>query len=327
MNIQNISELKKELSKFNYPLDDNAIFIGTGSEQVVVLKNNRIIHFIGFGYSKLDYSDMILSIKEMQKYFDRLKRAGVKTSCPDLENVQLYEKPFPLMIIEDNYEGKPVKEYMDKNDADYLIIFKKIFLETLKAVKNNAPMDSSPKNYVINEKEEVIYVDFFIPYTESWLFNKNKNEEYILFTLLNFFIPNCELSIFVSKAIIEKPHMKNQILNIVYDNIDGKILQEIKNKFESKEYEFLLTNHKTLMVKHKEEISNEEIFRKIGYYDKTHKLIIKKDEVFSSSHSIMELYKKMEDNYIARPYNCLLWNKEDIETAIRIMNELKLKNM
>ena len=323
MQIKNINDLRKALNEFDYLLDKNAEFLGTGSEQVVVKIKNKIIHFIGLGYSKLKPNEIEIAVSEMRNYFSNLKKVNIKTSNPDFEKVQIYREPFPLIIIEDSFEGLPVQDLMNKSDDKYLQIFEKLLNETLKAVKNNIPMDSSAKNYVIKNDGKVIYVDIFIPYTAKWIFHENKSDEYVLFTLLNFFIPNCELFIFVSKFIIKKPELKNEILNILYKHINGKLLTNIKNKFNSTEFQFLLDNYEKLMYLYKEDLSDEEIFKLIGYYDKTKKLLLKDSKITETSYLIKDLYKKMDSGFIARPYNCLLWSKSDINDALDLMNQLK----
>lgn len=323
MQIKNINNLRKALEIFNYSLDKNAEFLGTGSEQVVVKIKNKVIHFIGLGYSKLKSNEIDIAVSEMKQYFSNLHKVNVNISNPNFDNVQIHQKPFPLIIIEDSFEGFPVQDIMSKSNNDYLHIFEKLLRETLKAVNNNMPMDSSAKNYVINNNDKVVYVDFFIPYTTKWMFNKNKSDEYILFTLLNFFIPNCELFIFVSKLIIKKPELKNQILNILYKNIEGELLTNIKNKFDSVEFQFLLDNYKQLMDQYKEDLTDEQIFKLIGYYDKTKKLLIKNSKILDSSYSINELYDKMNSGFLARPYNCLLWSKNDIKDALNLMKKIK----
>ena len=323
MHIKNINDLRKALEVFDYSLDKNAEFLGTGSEQVVVKIKNKVIHFIGLGYSKIKSDEIDIAVSEMKQYFSNLKKVNVSISNPDFDNVQIYREPFPLIIIEDIFEGLPVQNLMSKSDKDLLHIFEKLLNETLKAVKNNIAMDSSAKNYVINNSNEVVYVDFFIPYTEKWMFHKDKSDEYILFTSLNFFIPNCELFIFVSKSIIKKPELKNQILDILYKNIEGELLTTLKNKFNSVEFQFLLDNYKQLMDQYKEDIADEQIFKLIGYYDKTKKLLIKDSKILDSSYSINELYHKMNSGFIARPYNCLLWSKNDIKDALNLMKKIK----
>lgn len=313
MDIKNVTDLKEALKGFDYELDENTLFLGTGSEQVVVKSDNKVIHFIGLGYSKLKDTEVSLAVSEMKKYFQVLKGAGVTTSNPDFDNMKLFTKPFNLIVVEDSFAGTPVDEQMG-SDEEYLIIFEKLLDETLKAVKNGIPMDSSSKNYVIDEVK-VVYVDFFVPYTAEWQFHGNKSEEYSLFTSLNFFVPNCELFIFVSKAIIKKPQLKQKILEILYSKIDGELKKKMEKKFDSEEYKFLLTNHQRLMEQYKEELSDDEIFEKIGYYDRTKKLLIKGEKVIDSSLSISELAERMNDDVIARPYNCLIWTKEDIEDA------------
>lgn len=323
MHIKNINDLRKALEAFDYSLDKNAEFLGTGSEQVVVKIENKIIHFIGLGYSKLKSEEIDIAISEMKQYFSNLKKVNVSISNPDFDNVQIYREPFPLIIVEDSFEGFPVKDIMSKSNKDYLHIFEKLLSETLKAVNNNIAMDSSAKNYVMNNNDEVVYVDFFIPYTAKWMFHKNESDEYILFTLLNFFIPNCELFIFVSKSIIKKPELKNQILDIVYKNIKGELLTNLKDKFDSVEFQFLLDSYKQLMDQYTEDITDEQIFKLIGYYDKTKKLLIKGSKVLDSSYSINELYDKMNSGFIARPYNCLLWSKNDLKDAVNLMTKIK----
>ena len=112
--------------------------------------------------------DLPITIVELKKLTDEYLFSLKDAQIPIPNVTKSYIKN-EFIIYESEYCGKNIIEL----DFDVLKFdnFKNYIIEMLKVVKiaidNNLYFDPHPKNFVFNDKNKILYVDFFPPYTDN----------------------------------------------------------------------------------------------------------------------------------------------------------------
>ena len=149
----------------------------------VVNTNSKIIHlnkikifekFFCINVPMMNKSFYIKKISRMTKdYYVKIKNAGI--SIPKLIELKVKSKK---IICRMEYKGKNLIE----NNFN---VYKKNYSENLDKVihilylakKENICIDPHIKNFVINKKKQIFYVDIFPPYSKK--FEKIRNKYYV----------------------------------------------------------------------------------------------------------------------------------------------------
>lgn len=170
-------------------------------------------------------NDIILNklIKIINNYYYQIKNSGIP--IPHMMSLNLKSKK---IICRMNYEGNNLIENKKKllNSKTFQVNINKIFKILKIAKKNKIKIDPHIKNFVLNNKKEIYYVDIFPPYVKQYEklrsnFYKTSEEKKICNKNFSFFNHNILFYHFVADLIKFNESYEKKI-NYFYNTLKSK---------------------------------------------------------------------------------------------------------